>query len=349
MKKSDIIIILLILILLVLIFIVAPARAFTSMHRGDVNITGLLNDTEQGKIYLNASNGISYNGTIKLLTDSRIGIGTAEPQKAIHIRVNKGHDEGITITNDGTGYGNESTIRLENPFGYATLFTTTNTGPGSIQSRTGFFTSLANGFTITNGNSPNFQFNITGRNKFGIGIGSPLHDIHVLATSPVTFAGQVDSDSGAIYTEFIGKWSGGDAVGGTRIERDGTNSVWRLYLMASNFGTMTSFLTAIGTKRVYINTTTGLYAHAITGSFALLNGTNFNTIYGRTNQTLAKNVLLNNTRKGKVYINNTLFVNSTSRYKQHTIMERLAGTYVGGSAYVCVYDNGTLYTNEAVC
>ena len=61
MKKSDIIIILLIVIIIVLIFIVAPAKAFTSMHRGDVNITGLLNNTAQGKIYLNDTLFINEN------------------------------------------------------------------------------------------------------------------------------------------------------------------------------------------------------------------------------------------------------------------------------------------------
>src|SRR3990167_6723520 len=63
MKKSDIIIILLIVIIIVLIFIVAPAKAFTSMHRGDVNITGLLNNTEMGKIYLNDTIWFAYTNS----------------------------------------------------------------------------------------------------------------------------------------------------------------------------------------------------------------------------------------------------------------------------------------------
>lgn len=57
----------------------------------------------------------------------------------------------------------------------------------------------------------------------------------------------------------------------------------------------------------------------------------------------------NNTAQGKVYLNDTIFANSTARFKGHVIMGKLAGTYTGGSAFVCVYDNGTLYTAEVIC
>ncbi len=229
--------------------------------------TGILNNTDQGKVYFNSSNGVFINGTLEVRTYT-LRNGSA-------FNVIYGRDSNVTPAQLTAFVYNSTLAKITQVYNGTLLKTFNNSNRGKTYfNNTVFFngTIQVRTYTLRNG-----------------------------STFDVIYGARPDGNV--------------TPIGITNIIYNGTG----VKLVQVYNGTLLKTFNNSNRGKTYFNNTVFFNGTVEGRTFRLRNGTLFDVIYGRdtNNQTLAKNILLNNTKRGKIYLNTStgifVFANITSR------------------------------------
>ncbi len=303
-----------------------PTQSSTKYYMQKFNGTHTVSETPTGldwsfaSLNITDSSGMSMNVSDVLYVNAssgRVGIGTTSPTSKLHVIGNINATGNITSGN--------STIILD---GNNKLLKIGNIAFDGVSS-----------LVISNGNPTTAEVTIVG--SLNVTQNLTINDVLILPNTIQLPASQStvlvrDDTSGTVGTKFgvMNLVASSDADSGVSyiLITDGT---------ATNNNMSLDLHSSLDPNNPL--TTVSHYNGDIKGHVWRLNPLGSDTFFkwevGKNNPI----VTFNGT--GEIILNNSLFINPNG----NIIVTDLIGTYSNGEAYVCVYDNGTLFAKDSAC